>query len=199
MLFTLTWIGCLAAVSIRGWFTEIVDERCWVGIGMVTTWVWKVYPSYELFISAVIPIMISVICHVKMLYALRQSAENLKLSNPADTEASNVHNLRMAHMNVFKTCVCVLVVFIFCSLTLESALLLFILGYYTNVYTNHFIVGHICIIVNCCLNPYIYAIRYNDFKTQLRVMLKRKPSTTSETLEFQSSSNKRNESGVSRV
>ena len=133
-----------------------------------------------------------------MVYALRQSAKNLKLNNPADAKTNNVHNLRMAHVSVFKTCVCMVVVFICCNLTLESAILMFIFGYYKTLNSNHFIVGTICIILNCGLNPYIYAIRYNDFKTQLRVMLKRQPSTA-QNLESEGSRDRKNGSETTRI
>ena len=154
----------MALISLRGWFTEIQNGRCLIGVGMVTTWFWEIYPTYEFVISTAVPLVVSVACYARMLHVLSQSAQ--QSNQVSDSKGSSVHKLRLAQMNVFKTCLLVLVSFIVCYMTLESAVLLFIFGYYKTLSSNHFTIGYLLVILNSCLNPYIYAIRYDDFKQQ---------------------------------
>ena len=171
LLFTVEWVLCLVGMSLRGWFTEIHADRCLIGIGIFGTWFWDYYPLYIFIISTGIPFVVSVACYAGMLLVLNQSARQSKLVT--DSKSQSVHKLRLAQLNVFKTCLLVLVSFIVCNLTLQSAILLFIFGYYKILSSNHFTVGYLLAILNSCLNPYIYVTRYDDFKQQLRKLIGR--------------------------
>ena len=152
-------------MSVRGFLTEIHGGRCLIAIGMFGTWFWDVYPIYSVMLSTGIPLAISVACYAGMMFALGQSTRQSK--QVSDSKASNVHKLRLAQMNIFKTCLLVLISFIICHMSLQAAVLMFIFGYYKSLNITHYKVGYLLAILNSCLNPYIYAIRYDDFKDQL--------------------------------
>ena len=153
-------------MSLRSWFTEIQAGRCLIGIGLFGTWFWDIYPTYTFIFSTAIPLVVSVACYARMLLVLNQSAQQSK--QVTDSKSQSVHKLRLAQMNVFKTCLLVLVSFIVCHMTLQSAILLFVFGFYKSLSGSHFTVGYLLTILNSCLNPYIYVTRYDDFKQQLR-------------------------------
>ena len=159
------WVVCITGMSLRSWFTEIQADRCLIGIGLVGNWFRDYYPMYTFKFSTAIPLVVSVACYARMLFVLNQSARQSKLVT--DSKSQSVHKLRLAQMNVFKTCLLVLISFIVCNLTLQSAIMLFIFGFYKSLSGNHFTVGYLLTILNSGLNPYIYAIRYDDFKQQL--------------------------------
>ena len=169
LLITLEWVVCMVGISVRSWYTEIHADRCLVGIGVFGKFFWDFYPMYTFLFSTAIPIVLSLACYARMLFVLSQSARKSKLMT--DSQSQSVHKLRLAQLNVFKTCLLVLISFIVCNMTLQSAVLLFIFGYYKTLTSSHYLAGHLLTILNCCLNPYIYAIRYDDFKQQLRKLI----------------------------
>ena len=171
LLFAVEWVLCLVGMSLRGWFTEIHADRCLIGIGIFGTWFWDFYPMYMFILSTGIPLVVSVVCYARMLLILRQSAQKSKLV--ADPQSQIVHTLRLAQQNVLKTCLLVLVSFIVCNMTLQSAILLFIFGYYETLSSSHFTVGYLLALLNSCLNPYIYATLYDDLKQQLNKLISR--------------------------
>ena len=102
-----------------------------------------------------------------MFLALRESQNSFK---NGESEAS-VHKLRLAQMNIFKTCVIIVCLYLVAWLTLESSLLLYILGIYESLGDYHHSVGDVLVTLNSCVNPFIYAMSYEDFKKRIKTMI----------------------------
>ena len=171
LLFTLEWVVCFVGISVRSWFTEIHADRCLIGIGIFGTWFFNFYPIYMFIFSTAIPLVVSVACYTRMLLVLRQSERQSKLM--VDFQSQSIHKLRLAQLNVFKTCLVVLISFIICNMTLQSAVFLFIFGYYKTLSSNHFTFGYLLVLLNSCLNPFIYATLYTDAKQQVHKLIGR--------------------------
>ena len=144
--------------------TTTKSDRCHVSSKMLDTLLWDMYSPYEFTIAFAVPLVITLFCYGRMLMCLRQSAQ---WTNGKST-ISNQDKLRLAQMNIFKTCLIVTVVFILCWCSTETAIILYMAEYYENLASVHFTIGTLLILVNSCLNPYIYAIRYRDFKLELK-------------------------------
>ena len=86
----------------------------------------------------------------------------------------STHASRLAQVNIFETCLIVTVLFFVCWITAEVGLFLYIVGYYKHLSNIHYMVGRMLILLNSCLNPYVYTLRYQDFKKQLGILLGQK-------------------------
>ena len=175
-IFIGTWIFCSVALSYIPISTVYSAGTCKVIHTLKGTTLWDVVAPYLVVIAIVIPCLIMVVCYTRMLLALKSSAKLLKTSN-ADFNCNsqnitNVDNLRIAQANIFQTCLIMMVVFLSCWLTIESAVILFIFKTYLNLSNNHYAIGRLLAVFNSCVNPYIYAIRYTDFKVQLKKLLR---------------------------
>ena len=172
-IFIGTWIFCSVALSYIPIFTVYRHNSCMVIYNLLGTALWDAVAPYLFVIAIVIPCFIMVICYTRMLLALRISSKSLNANTPqsADHKSSSVHRLRMAQANIFQTCLIMMVVFLSCWLTIESAVILFIFKTYPNLSNNHYAIGRLLAVFNSCVNPYIYAIRYTDFKVQLKKLL----------------------------
>ena len=176
-IFVAEWLFCIGALTVLPSYTTIKDGVCLVGVLMFSTPLWNIYPSYELTLAIVIPLIITTICYSRMFYALHQSTKMSKCdSGILQSSGANIHKLRLAQINIFKTCFSMLVVFLVCWTTMESAVVLFICNIYTSLSNLHYTIGRLAVILNSCLNPYIYAIRYDDFRQQVLILINREES-----------------------
>ena len=172
--FVAEWILCYAAFAIVPGTTRTINGMCLMGHNMLYNWISDMYSPYEMTIAFVIPLFISFVCYSRMFYYLNKSARGSGDKKLQESTSSNVDKLRMAQMNIFKTCLTVIVVFFLCWVTTESHVFMYLLGFYDTFSNTHYFAGNLSVILNSCLNPYIYAIRYDDFKKELRVMFSKK-------------------------
>ena len=167
-VFLFNWLFCIGAVIFIPIFTITRDGYCLIVFNIRDHFVIRYYYSPHLFtISLMIPLTVMVFCYTRMFIALRSS---MKMSTSAASDSKTVHKSRLAQVNIFETCLIMTIIFVICWTTAQSALLLNILKVYTDSQNYHFSIGRLMVLFNSCLNPYIYAIRYRDFKQQLRAL-----------------------------
>jgi hypothetical protein len=87
---------------------------------------------------------------------------------PADQFVAAATTYSKAKRNVLKTLVIVCCGFILCSTSNQFFILLYFLGRDTDFtsWFYHFTV--IAVFFNCCLNPFIYCLKYNEFRVGMR-------------------------------
>ena len=85
----------------------------------------------------------------------------------SENNTGSSHKLRLAQVNIFKTCVVIVIVYMSAWITLQSGLLLYLTGIYDNL-ENHHSTGIVMVNFNSCVNPFIYAMTYDDFKNRVR-------------------------------
>ena len=103
--------------------------------------------------------------------SIKMSVSSSSSSSQQPEAAKTTHASRIAQLNIFETCLIVTVLFFVCWITVELALFLYIIGFYPDVSNNHYVAGRLLVLLNSCLNPYVYTIRYREFKKQIRVIL----------------------------
>ena len=167
VLFIINWCFIFSILCIVPATTIILGNHCIVGYHLVITHWIDLYPLYELFFGIVLPMFISIVCYWKMFHVLNQSAHSSK----GDSRSSSIHKLRLAQMNIVKTCLLVVIVFVICWSIPETALLLLSIGVYSDLNNTHYYLGRLAIILNSISNSYIYAIRYDDFKEQFKHLI----------------------------
>ena len=160
--------------------TMMVDGACLFGYRISETWMWDYYPIHSMLFALFVPAAIMIACYTRMIIALHKSSKNIRSSKNTDSKGNKIDKMRMAQLNIFQTSFIIMLFFLLCWLTKDSAVLMFAIGLRPNLSNNHYMVGRLMIVVNSCINPYIYAVRYNDFKNQMRYLLgfKKKPQQT---------------------
>ena len=173
-IFICEWLVMCCLLIFIPVTTVATDNYCLVGINLLSTFKIQFYP--------VIPLLIMPICYFRMFQALsssfklskvkknsvKEETKSTRKENSTTNDVSRIHKSRLAQRNIFETCLFMTVVFVLCWTTIEIALLLYFFGYYPDLSNSHYKIGRILIISNSCINPYIYAIRYDDFKKQLK-------------------------------
>ena len=167
-IFVSIWLlTCLGTVYIPI-ATVMKDGVCVMAAKMRGNWLWDFYPVYSLVIALLIPGLIMVVCYVRMFLVLRRSLRNIRAAGNGCHDVQNIDKLRLAQRNIFETCFVIMLFYLVCWITKDSALLLYASNVYSDIGNVHYTIGRLMIVVNSCLNPYIYGIRYNDFKQQLK-------------------------------
>ena len=161
------WVFTAGAFCFVVASTTTKPGKCLIGSKLIGSFLWDMYSPYEFTLAFALPLAISLFCYGRMFYCLQQSTTK---TASKDSKCTNIDKLRLAQLNIFKTCLTVTVVFVLCWCTTEIAVVMFMVGYYTELSNNHYVFGTILIILNSGLNPYIYAVRYEDFKKELKKM-----------------------------
>lgn len=147
--------------------------RCLVAYRMFGTFLWDAYAPYTFVLSMAIPLTTMCYCYVKMFKVLNDSKKTFHSATKGESNSSSsVDKLRVAQINIFQTCVIMVVFFLVSWLSSKSALFLFSIGYYKSLAGNHYTLGNFAILANSCVNPFIYALRYDEFKQQALVLMK---------------------------
>ena len=131
----------------------------------------KAFGVVTVFMEFIIPLITMVICYTRMAISLKIRVV------PIATVASNVDvmNSKMmrAKRNVVKTLIMVCICFFLCWVWNEFFFLTFNLGIPVATFTGgfyHFTV--MAVYVNCCINPFIYSFKYEEFKKRLRLLFR---------------------------
>ena len=122
-----------------------------------------IIPAYLVILSIGIPVPTMIICYARMLNVLR------KATRPTGTTSvtTNSKAIRSAQINIFQTCIIMLVFFLAAWITDNSAVLLLHFGTYKTLKTTHFTIARLMMFIASASNPYIWAFRYADFQKQM--------------------------------
>ena len=163
MIFALEWLTIIAVFAFAPATTVYQHGVCMVTMKMWGTIYMDLVIPYLLTIAICIPVAVMVVCYLRMIRALYRSSKSFK-STPGQTNSKKLH---AAQMNLFQTCLIMLIVFLACWLTSQSAVLMYILDRYPGLSNDHYSIGRLMVLINSVINPYIWAIRYDEFQNQL--------------------------------
>ena len=149
--------------------TVLVDHNCLVGYTLWDSFMFDIQSPYAIIVSFAIPASIMVLCYFQMFLVLNTSRQmfNSKIS----FSERSAHKLRLAQINIFQTFLVIVIVYIVAWSVSQSAMILYLIGYYDQMGL-HANIGSIMITFNSCINPFVYAVKYEDFKTRLNTILR---------------------------
>ena len=104
-------------------------------------------------INTFLPTLIMLVAYIRMGYILYRSEFASK-------------DKRQAQVNMFETCVIMMIMFTLSSLNTCIAMMLFAVGYYQTPSSDYYNISIILLVFNHCINPFIYSLRYKEFQTQ---------------------------------
>ena len=176
-VFIILWCVCIVAFLFVPVTTVVKFGRCLVAFNARDTVLWDFYAPYLFILSMVFPLTTMLVCYIRMIRALNESKKMFQSSEQLNDKSSSVHKLRLAQSNLFEACLIMVVIFLVAWLASKFALFLYIVGYYPTLDNDHYKLGNLAVVINSCVNPYVYALRYNDFKKQIKVLVLRKDSS----------------------
>ena len=115
----------------------------------------KIYAEYNIVVNVVFPTMLMLFAYIRMGLTLYRSEFSSK-------------DKQQAQMNLFQTCVIMMLMFTLSGSNICIAILLFVVGVYQDLSGDHYTISIVLMVLNQCINPYIYSIRYREFQHQMK-------------------------------
>ncbi|ELT87477.1 hypothetical protein CAPTEDRAFT_113077 [Capitella teleta] len=109
-----------------------------------------------------IPLIVLIVCYSRMALILKGK---IQPTDDANNKASK--NMARARRNVIKTLILVGVSFVLCWIWNQILFVLFNLGFPVNFNGNFYHFTVVAVFCNCCINPFIYIIKYEQFQRKL--------------------------------
>ena len=156
--------GLIVMLAVVVPTSGVIDGRCAVMSLFVSPW-WQKFCGVGLFITQyLIPITVFITCYGRIFLYLRS-----RVSPQGQTSGNEVAVQKArASRNVLKMLVIIVVCYILCNSWNQFTFLAFNFGYavdFTGWYYNFTVIA---IFLNCCANPFIYALKYEIFQTEFR-------------------------------
>ena len=165
----LAWICGMVFQCINILITYTEPDQCLFRASYNPQWLGDALPYYLSVMDIIIPTCIMTYAYVKMGLALRKSrAFSARLDGKISAVAQK---LKKAEMNLYQTCLCLMLLFVVCWSNNVIAVGLFVSGIIPNFSGTYYQTSVVFVILNACVNPYVYAIRYKEFQDQAKKLL----------------------------
>ena len=167
VLFAACWVIAVASVVPNSIFHRVVNGSCIPFYVIPGPWKIKVLGSYVIGISCVVPAGVMIWAYVAIGLSLHRSRsfQNSDSSTQSD-------KLKKIQMNLLQTCVILMVMFVLCWINHVIRYVLLLGGYFMHLRTTYYPSTALFIILNSCLNPFVYCVRYKEFQDQVKVLFR---------------------------
>ena len=156
----------------------VVDGRCLV-MSLFYSSFWKKVCGVFLFIfQYLIPIVVFITCYTKIFICLRTRVQPAAPPNPNEATSQKAR----ARRNVLKTLITIVLCYIMCNSWNQFLFLSFNFGYHLDYKSTFYNFTVIAMFTNSCINPFIYALKYEIFQKEFRkIFFKCETTTTNDT------------------
>ena len=165
-IFLIAWLLGIGAQLPKMSTSRIVGGRCVPYVDVHSDTIMSLMAPYYFSLSTAIPAAVMVYCYGSIGITLRKSASFQKSSE----EQPQSIKMQRAQLNLLQTCVLLMVVFVLCWSVHAVGFILYTVGYFPSLNNDYYRVSLLFVILNSCLNPYIYSVRYQEFQDQLKVL-----------------------------
>ena len=123
-----------------------------------------------------VPLIAMIVCYYQMIAMLRRKPfgdmkdpEDSGKKDSSENKQKSLRDEKMARAsrNILKTLVLVCAAFATCWVNNQVYFLMFNLGYSVDFNGTYFHFTVIMVFLNCCINPFIYALQYHPFQKQV--------------------------------
>ena len=166
---TLAWICGMVFQCINILMSYTEPDQCLFRASYNPQWLGDALPYYLAVMDIIIPTCIMTYAYVKMGLALRKS--RAFSAGPDGKMSAVAEKLKKAEVNLYQTCLCLMLLFVVCWSNNVIAVGLFVSGIIPNFSGTYYQTSVVFIILNACVNPYVYAIRYKEFQDQAKKLL----------------------------
>ena len=145
--------------------TSLVDGTCYNYINLHNPTIRALLTPYYISVACIVPACV-------MFYAYAAIWLTLKKSQTMQSQNANNESttLRTAQVHLIQTCVILMVLFFVAWF--QHAILFFLLqlNVVQDPYGYLYYGSVVLIYINCCLNPFVYSVRYESFQIQLKAL-----------------------------
>ena len=165
-VFILCWLIAMASITPNIIFNRVVNGRCIPFYTVTQQWLLKFIGFYILTIYCFIPGGVMVISYISIGLSLRKS--QVFQNSDSSTQSDKLHK---AQMNLLQTCVILMVMFVLCWTNHVIRIILISGGYFMHLRTSYYPSTALLIVINSCLNPFVYCVRYKEFQGQVKRLI----------------------------
>ena len=148
-----------------------------------------------IWIQFIIPILILIYCYGRIIWVLEGRVSTKPKRTEDNILTSQTNTFQVAKSNTIKTFLLVAVCFVVCWSNNQIYYFMYYLGYPADWSGTYSQFSVLMVFLNCTVNPFIYLIKYKDYKTALRNICgfnvhdhkTQMASTTTSTIEIRSS------------
>ena len=123
-----------------------------------------VFGIFLVSVEFLIPLIILFYCYGRIIWVLSR-----RVGNTLGNSSSKNDTFQLARDNTLKKFILVGVCFIICLSNSQIYYLMFNLGYNTDFDGNYFKFAILMSFINCTINPFIYLVKYKDYKEALKL------------------------------
>ena len=92
-------------------------------------------------------------------------------AGPDGKMSAVAEKLKKAEVNLYQTCLILMLLFVICWSNNIIAVGLFLSGVLPDYSGSYYQTSVVLVVLNSCVNPYVYAIRYKEFQDQFKKLL----------------------------
>ena len=155
------WVMGFIVSIPTGLFFQLVDQQCVLTVHLRFPFLYEIMTPYFMVVNVFFPATVMIYAYIKMGLSLGQS------------QFASI-KIRQAQVNLFQTCVILMLVFVLTGVNLCTAIFLYYVGVYPDVSNDQYHISVVLVVFNSCVNPYIYCVRYKEFQDQLKYLIFRK-------------------------
>ena len=165
-VFMFSWIMGFASIITNSIFNRVLDHRCIPFYTVQEAWMMHVIGASILMLACMVPAVVMIGVYVLIWISLQSTGNlnNLKSSK----------NLRKVQVNLLQTCITLMIMFVLCWTNHTIRFALRTGGYFPHLSRSYYPSTLSFIILNSCLNPFVYCVRYTEFQEQVKVLFCRR-------------------------
>ena len=148
--------------------TRMDGDRCLIAAFWPSELVRRLYGLVTVTFMFLVPVLIQAYCYVRIIRVLRRRT---RLPFRGGRDRQPVDNFSRAQRNVVKTLVIVSLCYVLCWTGNQMCYLLFNLGMPFDFASPFYHVSVIAVFSNCCINPFVYIFKYEEFQLGMRKLI----------------------------
>ena len=148
--------------------TRMDGDRCLIAAVWPSETVRRLYGLVTVAFMFLVPVLIQAYCYVRIIHVLRRRT---RPPFRGGVDRQPVDNFSRAQRNVIKTLVIVSLCYVLCWTGNQMCYLLFNLGTPVDFGSTFYHVSVIAVFSNCCINPFVYIFKYEEFQLSIRKLI----------------------------
>ena len=150
---------------------QAVSFRCLLSVLWPSLFLSSVIGVITIVMQFILPLIILLFCYGRIIWMLRG-----RINSNFSNNGNKSDKFQTAKKNTIETFLLVTICFVICWSNNQINYLMYNLGYYINFNNVYFKFRILMVFINCTINPFIYLIKYQDYKVALKAFIGYKKS-----------------------
>ncbi len=174
-------IGLLYNIAYMVPTSVIVGDQCHVYSRWPSNTVRVSFGLLTCIIQFFIPLGVMIVCYSRIVFVIRSKSKVSHSANvPSGGSSVGTANWSKAKRNTIKTLLLVSLCFVICWAWNQIIFTMFNLGYQEDYSSDFYHFTVVAVFCNCCVNPFVYSLKYEQFQLAAKQMFCGKRSSSGE-------------------